>query len=270
VSRDGVRLALEDFGGAGPPVLLLHGLAGHTLEWAHTGQYLTDRHRVLALALRGHGGSERTPGDVSPEAHVADVAFVIDELGLARAAVVGHSLGGVIALLVAAEHPELIRALVIADACPQRPHKREVGVAKVRHALARWPVPFASREEATRFFGGPSMAAQAWVGGLEQRRDGWWPQFDAEVMVRTMHEVCGRDYWEEWEQIRCPTLVVRAGRGMIPRGYLEAMSARMPSMQLREIEGAGHDLHLDRPGEWLAALDAFLGATDPRTPPVPP
>jgi pimeloyl-ACP methyl ester carboxylesterase len=70
--REGVRLAGLDWGGDGPPALLLHGLAGYAGEWADTARWLTARCRVVALDARGHGDSERAPDDVSRAAHVAD------------------------------------------------------------------------------------------------------------------------------------------------------------------------------------------------------
>jgi pimeloyl-ACP methyl ester carboxylesterase len=77
LERDGTRWAVLDFGGEGDPALLLHGLAGHGEEWAATAAWLRRDRRVLALDRRGHGHSEREPRDVSPEALVADVAFVV-------------------------------------------------------------------------------------------------------------------------------------------------------------------------------------------------
>jgi hypothetical protein len=62
-------------------------------------------------------------------------------------------------------------------------------------------VPFASREAAFEFFGGPSLNAAAWVDGLEHRDGGWWPRFDVEVMVRTLREANSRSYWGNWERI---------------------------------------------------------------------
>jgi pimeloyl-ACP methyl ester carboxylesterase len=110
LERDGVRLACRDFGGSGPPALLLHGLAGHADEWAETAGWLSERCRVFAVDARGHGRSERLPTDVSRNAHVGDAAFVIEKLALNPAIVVGHSLGGHAALLLAARRPELVRA----------------------------------------------------------------------------------------------------------------------------------------------------------------
>ena len=100
--RGDVRLAGLDFGGEGPAAVLLHGLAGYAGEWAATARWLTGRCRVVALDARGHGRSERRPADVSRAAHVGDGAFAIESLGLGPAIVVGQSLGGQTALLLAA------------------------------------------------------------------------------------------------------------------------------------------------------------------------
>lgn len=62
--------------------MFLHGLAGHADEWSKTASWLIEHHRVLAPDARGHGNSERLPDDVSPDAQVADVAFIIEELAL--------------------------------------------------------------------------------------------------------------------------------------------------------------------------------------------
>jgi pimeloyl-ACP methyl ester carboxylesterase len=168
LERDGVRLAYLDFGGTGPPVLLLHGLAGHAREWADTAGWLTERARVFGLDARGHGRSERNPADVSRRAHVEDVAFMVDRLQLGPVLLVGQSLGGQTAFLFAAEHPELVRGVVVAEASPERDD--EAAVEQVKHDLAGWPVPFASREAAVTFFSGPSLRAESWADGLELRR----------------------------------------------------------------------------------------------------
>jgi pimeloyl-ACP methyl ester carboxylesterase len=261
--RDGVGLAGLDFGGDGPPVALLHGLAGYAGDWTETAGWLTERCRVVALDARGHGRSERVPADVSRTAHVADAALAIERLRLDPVVVVGQSLGGQTALLLAAQRPELVRGLVLADAGPgggEDAEAVEANLADLRRSLSRWPVPFASRDAAVAFFGGPSLSAETWADGLEHRDAGWWPAFDVEVMVQTLREAASRGYWEEWEQITCPVLVVRAGEG----SHISATDARAMAdrAQLVELAGAGHDLHLERPAEWRDAVSRFLDGLD--------
>jgi pimeloyl-ACP methyl ester carboxylesterase len=263
LQRDRVRLAGLDYGGDGPPILLLHGLAGHAGEWAETAGWLTERCRVVALDARGHGASERHPPDVSPEAHVADAVFAAEHLELDPVVLVGQSLGGRTALLLAAARPDLVRGLVVADASPHGGDEAEVlevDLAALEQSLRRWPVPFASRAAAVAFFGGPSLSAEAWADGLEHRDGGWWPRFDVDVMVRTLREAAIRSHWEDWERISCPSLVVRAGDGPIAPDDAQAMAARGQHARLVELVGAKHDLHLDRPAEWRRVLSEFVSS----------
>jgi pimeloyl-ACP methyl ester carboxylesterase len=261
--RDGVCLAGLDYGGDGPSVVLLHGLAGYAGEWAETAGWLTEPCRVVALDARGHGRSERRPADVSPGAHVADAVFAVERLGLGPVVVVGQSLGGRTALLFAAQRPDMARGVVLADASPgggDEADAMEVDLAELEKSLGRWPVPFASRDVSVAFFGGPSLNAEAWADGLEHRDGGWWPRFDIDVMVRTLREAVSRSCWEDWERIACPSLVVRAGDGSVTPGDAQAMAARGQNVRLVELAGAKHDLHLDRPAEWRQALIEFVNS----------
>ena len=263
--RDGVRLAGLDFGGAGLPAILLHGLAGHAGEWSETAEWLSKRSRVIALDARGHGRSERDPSDVTPEARAADVAFVVEQLGFEEVVLVGQSLGGQTALLVAAARPDLVRALVLADSGPAGGTDQEV--AAVEEALRGWPVPFPSRAAAVEYFGGHSLAATTWAAGLEQRADGYWPSFNLEVVVRTLREASNRSYWKQWQAIRCPTLVIRAGEGTLAEAEVRAMAERLPNARIVEFADAKHDLHLDRPTEWQGTLSGFVDDIAPRATP---
>ena len=266
MTRDGVRLACREFGGQGPSVLLLHGLAGHADEWAQTASWLTERRRVVALDARGHGRSERLPSDVSRESHVADAAFVIERLGLRPVVVVGQSVGGLTALSLAARHADLVRGLVLVDASPAGGGEGvEETVAATAGALRAWPASFPSRSDAEAFFAerfGTSLAAEAWASGLEHLEMGWRPRFEVEVMAQTLREAISVPSWDEWASIRCPTLVVRAGKGMVAPETASEMNERLPSAQVVELADAAHDLHLDRPDAWRDALTAFLDSLE--------
>jgi pimeloyl-ACP methyl ester carboxylesterase len=209
---------------------------------------------VLAPEGRGHGRSERHPRDVSPQAFVLDTEAWLQRLARAPAVVVGQSLGGITALLLAARRPDLVRGLVVAEATPEADPE---AVAGVRRWFESWPAPFPSDAEALTFFGGDSLRARAWCAGLEQRSGGLWPAFDADVLIATLAESQARSWWEEWASIRCPTLIVRAVEGA-PRDQVQRMAGALPGARVAEIEDAGHDLHLDQSDRWRDVVSEFI------------
>ena len=253
-SREGVRLACCDHGGEGRAAVLAHGLAGHAGEWDGTAAWLGRTHRVVAPDARGHGRSERRPADVSRAACVDDLAGWIELLGLAPAVVIGQSLGGHTAFLLAARRPELVRALVVAEAAPPADPDAP---ATVETWLRSWPAPFAGREDALRFFGDTTWG-RAWADGLERRDDGLWPAFDVDVMVASLAETSQRNYWDEWRRVSCPTLVVRAGDEGVPSELVERMVAEAQNASSAVVPDAGHDLHLYRPEHWREVVEPFL------------
>ena len=100
----------------------------------------------------------------------------------------------------------------------------------MRDDLASWPAPFESKQAAIEFFGGPSLKAEAWADGLEERNGGWWPRWDLDLLERSLREAfVGRDYWREWESIRCPVLAVRT---LVDEDEHREMGERLPHAQL--------------------------------------
>jgi pimeloyl-ACP methyl ester carboxylesterase len=253
-SRGGVRLACRDHGGDGPAAVLAHGLAGHAGEWDGTAAWLGRTHRVVAPDARGHGRSERGPSDVSRTACVDDLAHWIELLDLAPALVIGQSLGGHTAFLLAARRPELVRALVVAEATPEADPDAP---AVVETWLRSWPAPFAGRQEALGFFGDTTWG-RAWADGLEEREDGLRQAFDVDVMIASLAETSRREYWEEWRRVSCPTLVVRAGDDGVAPELVDRMVAEAQDARSAVVADAGHDLHLYQPERWRQALEAFV------------
>jgi pimeloyl-ACP methyl ester carboxylesterase len=255
VVREGVRISCRDWGGSGPPVVLLHGLAGHAGEWDALARGLSPRYRIVAVDQRGHGASERRPRDVSRAAYVADAVAVIGQLGLHRPVLAGQSLGGHTALLTASAHPGLLRGLVLVEAGPGRAEPNVP--AEIGAMLDAWPTPFPSRRAAVEFFGGGAVG-EGWAGGLEERDGGWWPRFDRDVMVQALAENARRSFWEEWAGITCPTLVVLGQSGIVPPHETEAMLQQRPQTVALSVPGAGHDVHLERPEALHQVLRDFL------------
>jgi pimeloyl-ACP methyl ester carboxylesterase len=259
LNRAGTELALHDFGGEGPPALLLHGLAGHAEEWADTVGWLRGTRHVFALDLRGHGHSESRPLEVSPEAMRDDACFALERVG-APALLLGQSLGGRIAILAAAARPELVECLVVAEAGPEgTADGGEMKAAEVEMGLEEWPVPFADGREAEEHFGGPGLHAEAWARGLRRAPDGLYPRFEIDVLAQMVKEALAEDCWEAWTQVACPALIVRGDRSnQFRTEELCLMLTELVSSRAVEVPGAGHELHLEEPGLWRAAVTEFL------------
>lgn len=256
VRRGGVDLAVTDAGGEGPPVLLLHGLAGSSRELLETAAALTDSHHVLLLDQRGHGGSTRHPRDVSRQAFVDDVVAVAHHVLPGQAlTLVGQSMGAHTAFLVAAQRPDLVAGLVLLEG-----HPAGGATASDAHTLGRylasWPVPFPDEATALDFLG-ESPLARAWVADLEHTPAGLRPRFAADVMEQVMIGLV-EPRWREWEALSVPTLAVYGDQGLFTADQVDDVFRRRPATQRADLVGAGHDAHLDALQAWIAVLRGFL------------
>lgn len=224
-----MRLHVVSEGHGDPPIVFLHGMGGSAATWADCMALLRDHHRVVAIDLLGHGNSP-VPDD--PAEYTRDAALVdIDEVlaGLdAPAVLVGHSLGGYLALAHAATRPGVARAIVVINTGPgfRDPDKREAWNER-------------SRRNAHRF-GVPPQAANLNL------------QEDSVVMDRLA-------------EIATPTLVL-AGSADRPEyttsgQYLER---KMPSARLQVIEGGEHSMHeTTHAGDVAGAIRDFIAALPP-------
>lgn len=261
VERADAELWFHDTGGDLPVVLLLHGLAGHALEWHATIEGLRTENCVISVEQRGHGASTRRPTDLSRRAHVADVLAVLDQLGVGPVPVVGQSTGAHTAMLVAAASPQRVSALVMLEGgLGGESAETTSGLGRW---LASWPAPFPDREAFVAFFGGDPAVAEAWAESLEVRDSGLWPQWDAGVLTQVLSHVHEREHLEEWSRVSAPTLLVRGEHGSLTESQVESMCALRPDTEVAVVAGAGHDVHLEAPQAWLRVLRRFLAAHPP-------
>jgi pimeloyl-ACP methyl ester carboxylesterase len=122
--RDGVGLAYEEAGSGAPPIVLVHDLGSDHSCFASQFEYFRCRHRVVTIDLRGHGQSEGPRGACTVDVLADDLAWLCYELGLYRPVVLGHGLGGMVALDLATRYPDLPWAIVVvapAAASPATP-----------------------------------------------------------------------------------------------------------------------------------------------------
>jgi pimeloyl-ACP methyl ester carboxylesterase len=256
----GARLRCLDYGGGGRPVLLLHGLCGDAGEWAGTAARLRRRFRVLALDQRGHGASDHTPGEYAREDYVADVVAAIEQLGLAPVVLVGQSMGGLNAYLVASRRPDLVGVLVVVEA---QASANPDGARAMRDWLRSLPEQFADADGARAFMQEAGFPGETWRELLEERADGWAARFDVEGAIASTADFDERDYWDEWRALSCPVLVVGGAQSEMSQDELRQMAACVPAGRYAVVEGAGHNVQLDRPEQWHAALERFLDEHDP-------
>ncbi|WP_373871989.1 alpha/beta fold hydrolase [Actinoplanes regularis] len=222
IDIDGVSLGFRVAGDpAGPPMVLLHGLGDDERDWHTVLPALADRHRVYALDLRGHGRSSH-PGRYSFELMRDDVLGFLDAVGVERGVLVGHSMGGTVAILLAEAAPHRLTHLILEDTAAPRPG-----------ALKRPPLD------------PPDTPTP----------------FDFAVVNAIRAQLTDPDptWWERTAAVDVPTLVIAGAESHIPRQLLAEMVDRMPDATLVTIP-AGHNVHRDQPAEFLAAVDGFLAA----------
>ena len=268
VRVNGITLHYLDWGPAeAPPVVLLHGITGHARVWDHLAERLLPGRRVLALDQRGHGDSDPAPDDDYRVGAMADdVAAFAGSLRLDRFALVGHSMGGRIAIKYAADHSARLDRLVIIDIGPDI---NLAGLQRVRGMMANAPERIESEEWAVEYIRRANplqnvdMLRERVRHGLRRLPDGELTWKYAKGLRDMMRE--GRrdavDLWEPLPRIPCPTLIVRGAESdILAPEVAKKMAERLPDGRVVEIEGAGHTVPADRPEEFVREIRAFLGA----------
>lgn len=256
IESEGSNLNVLDFGGnAAVDFLLLHGLAGRGREWKSTAEWLTKYGHVIALDQRGHGQSQSIIPDFSREAYVQDTIKVIEQYCDAPIVLIGQSMGGLNAFLVAAKYPDLVKALIVIEATPEPDPKAQ---DNIRNWLESWPVPFRNFDDAKRFFGGDTLYGRTFAESMEKRPDGYWPAFNNEDMIHSIKDVVSQNYWEDWRKISCPTLVVGGEKSFISQDLLRIMAKNITDGRYICISEAGHDLHLEVSSTFREVVESFL------------
>ena len=252
-TSDGVDLAVVEFGGAGDPILLLHGLMGRATTWWAVAEKLTAFGRVLGLDARGHGRSAAR-GPWSTDRMAADVTELLAQVG--PAVVVGHSMGGLHGLVAAARRPDLIRALVVED---MGVDFRGRDAEAVRSWFGAMPQPFPSLAAVRQAFGWPRAEFGEYMAEcVEERADGYHLLAAVEHTTEIAAEWAARDHWDAVAGVRCPTLLVEAEDSVAPAGQMELMAARMPAATYVLVPGTGHLVHAGAPEPYRAAIESFL------------
>ncbi len=274
---DGLRLHALEWSSEGVPFVLLHGFGNEAHIWDDLARVVAAYYRTLALDLRGHGDS-----DPDPEAgydHVSmarDVEAATEGLGFERLVLLGHSMGGRVALRFAGKHPERMAGLILVDTGPDLDPR---GVTRIRLETGRQTLAFESTAAYEELLGSlypsarPETLARLAITGLRPLSDGRYER-KLDPALSRRHESVSSEEWRAWAdaetkvlwdalaRIPCPILIVRgAASDVLSSDTAERMVEAAPRATLVEIPRASHSVMLDNP-EGLRSAVAEFALTD--------
>jgi pimeloyl-ACP methyl ester carboxylesterase len=249
IVHNGTKLAFEDRGAGRPAFVFVHGWACDRSFFAPQAEHFARRHRVVSVDLRGHGESDKPPGPYPIAAYADDIAYIIEQLGLGQTVAVGHSMGGVTVLQLAAAHPDSVAAVVMVDPAP----------------LVSTPARRAAFE---------AMAADIEVGNHEPLRgfieNMFLPNSDRLLVEKVMTVMLAALGHVAANAIRgLLEFDGRAAAGLCkapalhlaatpPRNPPHLMSEWLPNVVNGWTVGAGHFNQLEAPDQVNAMIEAFL------------
>jgi esterase len=241
------------------PLVLLHGLFGSSANWMGIARRLAPDWRVVVPDLRNHGRSFHDT-DVSYPALATDVRALLDELGLERAVLVGHSMGGKTAMWLALTAPDRVERLVVVDSAPVGSPGNITGLLL---GLANLDLGTLSDRTAVDAALASAVRDDRVRDYLLQnlvRRDGVWRwRMNVPALLAGIGLIRG---WPEppvGARYLGPTLFLHGGEsGYVQPAHEPIIRALFPYARFRSVPGAGHWVYADRPAEFLAALRAFL------------
>ena len=256
--------------GQGPPLMLVHGALLDYRYWAAQVEQFGASHRVIAVSLRHHypHASTGDQSDYGPRVHAADVAALIQTLAVPPVPLVGHSYGGFVALLLARDHPGLVRSLVLEEpALLARLITNEQDKAEVQPILASRGAVFketiaqleaGNREGAIRTFVEYALGP----GGYERSSDAFRGYLTDNVHTLKAILTSAPEPFtcEDASTLGVPTLLV--GGDASPRLYPLSMNGLQPCLRTVErvtIPQASHGVHVDNPMDFNRAVLEFVG-----------
>lgn len=244
--------------GPGPAVVILHGLYGNQGNWAPQARQLSQEYDVYVLDARNHGQSPWA--DTMSFADMAnDVADTMASLGLARAHLIGHSMGGKTAMWLALTQPALVRSLCVVDIAPVPYPQAGDGVIRALNALDL--ATLASRADADAALAqsiSVKFVRDFLLTNLQRSDDGGWRwRFNLAVLTAAFREITS---WPaNAGSYAGPTLFIKGELSdyILPE-HAEAMRTQFPNGQLKTVNGTGHWVHSEKPEAVLKLIRNFL------------
>jgi len=270
-SHDGLRLYSRVYAAAAdsPVVLCLHGLMRNSRDFGALAAQLAARYRVIVPDVRGRGFSARDPNfnNYQIPVYLQDVLTLLAGLGAARVSIIGTSMGGLMAMLLAATHPKLVSRIVLNDVGPQVDPaglERIRGYAGQAAPVGSWPEAIAQLR-ADYAAAWPNLSDARWdeIARLSYRANAQGvPEVDADPLIREplkSSAAAAPDLWPLWRSLaRVPILVIRGAHSdILSVATLARMQRERPGLEVLTVANRGHAPLLDEPG-CVAAIERFL------------
>ena len=249
----------RELGGAGrPPLVILHGMLGSSRNWQTAGRDLAARYHVWALDLRNHGGSPQATA-MTPAVLAADVQAWLDARGLGRVTLLGHSLGGKVAMRLACRQPERVERLIVVDIAPRDDH---TGAPRAEFAAmgALDLATLSSRAAAERQLEAqvPDWALRKFLTtNLVQDDAGAWRwQVNLPVLTAALPALEGNSLSPGDRFDGATQFILGATSHYVTAADHAVIRHHFPRAELTTLAGAGHNPHLDARAAFVAAVGA--------------
>jgi pimeloyl-ACP methyl ester carboxylesterase len=271
-SHDGLKLYTRVYPGPGPlarTVLCLHGLTRNSRDFEDLAPHLQKHFRILVPDVRGRGLSARDPNpqNYQPAIYLQDIVGLIDSVAAQRVAVIGTSMGGLLAMMMAVSHRDRVSGIVLNDMGPEVDPK---GLERIKGYAGRLPSPrnWDDAISQTRSMFGeawPNLSTKRWSAltrrGYREDEKGCL-SVDADPMIGEMLRAApaaSANLWPFWKALRgTPMLAIRGAQSdILSAATFAKMKLENPELVQLEVAQRGHVPLLDEP-ECVAAIDAFL------------
>ena len=249
-ARAGGSRHLHDEGGAGVPILLLHGLMGSARTWSDQLDWLRAHGHVYTFDAAGHG--RPAPAELTTESFVDDLAAATAAV-TEPMVVIGHSMGGLHGWVFAARHAERVRALVVEDIGPDFTGRTAANWAAMIEA---WPQPFPGEQAVLDYFG--PVAGRYFLRSFHHDADGYRLHGSVATFRDISEEWGGRHFWDEWKAVRAPALLIEGEHTITVPGQMREMAAINPNARHVLIDDAGHLVHDEQPRRYRDEVERFL------------
>jgi pimeloyl-ACP methyl ester carboxylesterase len=274
-----LRLHYVDWGNEdAPPLVLVHGGLDHCRNWDWVAERLRRDWHVLAPDLRGHGDSQWVTGsNYAMIDYVYDLAQLVHQKKLAPVTLVGHSLGGAIALAYTGIHPDAVAKVVAIEGLGPSPkmlaerahttidQRMTEWIAAMRGLAGRTPRKYASIEQAFARMQAenprltPAQARHLTIHGVNQNEDGTYSwKFDNYVRAFSPYSFNPEDARALWARIACPALLVRGAESWASNPLEDGRASHFRDARVVNVDRAGHWVHHDQLEEFGALVERFL------------